>query len=65
LLSSVRLLGNCEAFHDMQANCQSVERDDWPLDAKITEGLFSGSLMLGERAVELSQSLPDRSDANW
>ncbi len=59
----VRLLGNSEAFRDMQANCQSVEPGHWPLNGHITEGLFTALLMLSERAEALSQSLPDKSDA--
>jgi hypothetical protein len=60
----VRLLGNSETFRDVQANCQSVETGHWPLNGQITEGLFTALLMLSERAAELSQSLPDKADAN-
>ena len=59
----VRLLGNSEAFRDMQANCQSVEPGHWPLNGQITEGLFTALLMLSERAEALSQSLPEKTDA--
>jgi hypothetical protein len=56
----VRLLGNSEAFRDVQANCESVEPGHWPLNGQITDGLFTALLMLSARAEELSQSLPEK-----
>jgi hypothetical protein len=56
-----RLLGNSEAFRDVQANCQSVEPGHWPLNGQVTDGLFTALLVLSERAEALSQSLPDAS----
>jgi hypothetical protein len=56
-----RLLGNSEAFRDVQANCQTVEPGQWPLNGQVTDGLFTALLVLSERAEALSQSLPDTS----
>jgi hypothetical protein len=40
----------------VQANCKTVEPGHWPLNGRITDGLFTALLVLGERAEALSRS---------